>query len=81
MKEAFRALANRPEPLFVIGYMLCPLLALICAALGLWMILTGQKIGGLVVLLVVTQAFTFSALWAIGRRRRLLAAGDGGPHA
>ncbi|GAA3673872.1 hypothetical protein GCM10023081_10250 [Arthrobacter ginkgonis] len=81
MKEAFKALANRPEPLFVIGYMLCPLLALICAGLGLWMILTGQKVGGLIVLLVVTQAFTFSALWAIARRRRLLEAGDGGPHA
>ncbi|GER21550.1 hypothetical protein NCCP1664_00470 [Zafaria cholistanensis] len=81
MKEAFKALANRPEPLFVIGYMLCPLLALICAALGLWMILTGQKAGGLVVLLVVTQAFTFTSLWAIGRRRRLLESHGGGPHA
>ena len=81
MKEAFKALANRPEPLFVIGYMLCPLLALICDGLGLSMILTGQKVGGLIVLLVVTQAFTFTALWAIGRRRRLLDAGGGGPRA
>ena len=72
MKEAFRTLANTPEPLFALGYMLFPLLALISAALGLWMIVTGQTIGGLVVLFTVTQAQAFGAFRASGRRSRIL---------
>lgn len=72
MKEAFRELKRRPEILFMLGYMLFPLLALICAALGLWMILTGQRLAGLIVLLFVTQIFTFSAVWAINQRRKAI---------
>ncbi|APF41462.1 NF038396 family protein [Neomicrococcus aestuarii] len=72
MKEAFRELSRRPDILFVLGYMLFPLLALICAGLGLWMVLTGQRIAGLIVLLVVTQVFAFSAFWAINQRRKAL---------
>lgn len=72
MKEAFRELTGKPEPLFAIGFMLCPLLALICAALGLWMIITGQVIGGVIVLFTITQAFAFGAFWAINKRARLL---------
>jgi hypothetical protein len=77
VKEAFKALANKPEPLFALGFMLLPLLALICAALGLWMIVTGQSIGGLVVLFTITQAFALGGFWAINRRRRLLDADPG----
>ncbi|MGO1517750.1 MAG: NF038396 family protein [Arthrobacter sp.] len=72
MKEAFKELTTKPEPLFAIGFMLFPLLALICAALGLWMIITGQVIGGIIVLFTITQAFALGAFWAINRRARLL---------
>lgn len=74
LKAALKAAMNRQEPLFLLGYMLFPLLALIFAALGLWMILTDQKIGGLIVLLVVTQVFAFGSIWAIGRRRKVMEA-------
>ena len=73
MKEAFKELTTKPEPLFAIGFMLFPLLALICAALGLWMIITGQVIGGIIVLFTITQAFALGAFWAINRRAKLLA--------
>ncbi|GHD13517.1 NF038396 family protein [Zhihengliuella salsuginis] len=73
LKADVKAALNKPEPLFLIGYMLFPLLALIFAALGLWLILSGQRVGGLIVLLVVTQLFAFGALWAIGRRRHVIA--------
>ncbi|GAB3758048.1 hypothetical protein GCM10027591_07220 [Zhihengliuella somnathii] len=80
LKAALTAAMNRQEPLFLLGYMLFPLLALIFAALGLWMILTGQKVGGLIVLLVVTQVFAFGSIWAIGRRRKVMEAeADGEP--
>ncbi|MGO2004705.1 MULTISPECIES: NF038396 family protein [Micrococcaceae] len=72
MKEAFKELTTKPEPLFAIGFMLFPLLALICAALGLWMIITGQVIGGIIVLFTITQAFALGAFWAINRRAKLL---------
>lgn len=72
MKEAFRQLTSTPEPLFALGFMLFPLLGLICAALGLWMIITGAVIGGIIVLLTITQAFALGAFWAISRRAKLL---------
>lgn len=72
MKEAFRELSRRPDILFVVGYMLFPLLALIFAGLGLWMVLTGQRLAGLIVLLFVTQVFAFSAFWAINQRRKAI---------
>ncbi|WP_309081158.1 NF038396 family protein [Zhihengliuella sp.] len=72
LKAAFKALVSKPEPLFLLGYMLFPLLAVIFAALGLWMVITGQRAGGLIVLLVVTQVFAIGALWAIARRRQIL---------
>ncbi|GAA3698750.1 hypothetical protein GCM10022377_09700 [Zhihengliuella alba] len=72
LKTALRAFVSKPEPLFLLGYMLFPLLAVVFAALGLWMVITGQRAGGLIVLLVVTQVFAIGALWAIARRRRIL---------
>lgn len=72
MKEAFRELTSKPEPLFALGFMLFPLLGLICAALGFWMILTGEVVGGIIVLFTITQVFAFGAFWAINRRARLL---------
>lgn len=75
MKEALKALKTNPEALFVLGYMLFPLFALIFAGLGLFLVLTGSKILGLILLLTLTQVFAFSSLWAVGARKRLLAQG------
>ena len=34
MKESFKYLIGKPEPLFLLGHLLFPLLGLICAGLG-----------------------------------------------
>ena len=63
---------KKPETLFVLGYMLLPLLALLSAIVGLTMILGGNKIVGAIVLVVVTQVFTFGAVFALRRRKSAL---------
>ncbi|HSN34841.1 MAG TPA: NF038396 family protein [Arthrobacter sp.] len=63
---------KKPETLFVLGYMLLPLLALLSAIVGLTMILGGNKILGAIVLLVITQAFAFGAFFALRRRKHAL---------
>nr|WP_283810428.1 NF038396 family protein [Arthrobacter sp. C9C5] len=69
---------RKPEILFVLGYMLLPLLALLSAIVGLTMILGGNKIAGAIVLVVVTQVFAFGAMFALRRRKSaLLAEPDG----
>lgn len=78
MKEAIKALKTSPEALFVLGYMLFPLFALIFAGLGLFLVLTGSKIMGLVLLLVFTQIFAFGSLKLVGMRKALLAEQDSG---
>ena len=60
---------KKPETLFVLGYMLLPLLALLSAIVGLTMILGGNKIAGAVVLVVVTQVFAFGAFFALRARK------------
>ena len=65
---------QKPETLFVLGYMLLPLLALLSAIVGLTMILGGNKIAGAIVLLVVTQAFAVGAFFALRRRKHALLA-------
>jgi F0F1-type ATP synthase membrane subunit a len=60
---------KKPETLFVLGYMLLPLLALLSAIVGLTMILGGNKIAGAIVLVVVTQVFTFGAFFALRVRK------------
>ncbi|WP_418907123.1 NF038396 family protein [Glutamicibacter endophyticus] len=72
MKDSFDALKKHPEALFVIGYMLFPLLALVAAVLGFFLVLGGHKIFGLIMLLVPTQLFIFGAYWAIKNRKALL---------
>jgi len=61
---------KKPETLFVLGYMLLPLLALLSAIVGLTMILGGNKIGGAIVLVVVTQIFAFGAFFALRARKK-----------
>lgn len=68
---------KKPETLFVLGYMLLPLLALLSAVVGLTMILGGNKILGAVVLVVVTQVFTFGAVFALRKRKSALLQGQG----
>jgi F0F1-type ATP synthase membrane subunit a len=60
---------KKPETLFVLGYMLLPLLALLTAIVGLTMILGGNKIAGAIVLVVVTQVFAFGAFYALRLRK------------
>ena len=60
---------KKPETLFVLGYMLLPLLALLSAIVGLTMILGGNKIAGIIVLVVVTQAFAVGAFFALRARK------------
>ncbi|RAX47102.1 hypothetical protein DQ354_02570 [Arthrobacter sp. AQ5-06] len=61
---------KKPETLFVLGYMLLPLLALLSAIVGLTMILGGNKIAGAIVLVVVTQVFAFGAFYALRARKQ-----------
>ncbi|HET8879596.1 MAG TPA: NF038396 family protein [Arthrobacter sp.] len=68
---------RKPETLFVLGYMLLPLLALLSAIVGLTMILGGSKIAGAIVLVIVTQVFAFGAMFALRRRKSALLADDG----
>ncbi len=63
---------NKSETLFVLGYMLLPLLALLSAVVGLTMILGGDKIVGAIVLVVVTQVFAFGAFFALRKRKSAL---------
>lgn len=66
-------LINKPEPLFLLGYMLFPILALVCAGLAMTLIFSGSAPAG-IALFVVMQFFTFGAVWLMSRRKRLLAA-------
>lgn len=63
---------KKPETLFVLGYMLLPLLALLSAIVGLTMVLGGNKIAGAIVLVVVTQVFAFGAFFALRARKAAL---------
>ncbi|GAB14909.1 hypothetical protein ARGLB_078_00880 [Arthrobacter globiformis NBRC 12137] len=63
---------RKPETLFVLGYMLLPLLALLSAIVGLTMILGGNKIAGIIVLVVVTQVFAFGSFIALRARKNAL---------
>lgn len=66
-------LLTRSDILFVLGYMLFPLLGLVTAVLGLFMILAGNRIPGVIVLVLVTQVFVFGSWWALKKRRAALA--------
>ena len=63
---------RKPETLFVLGYMLLPLLALLSAIVGLTMILGDSRIVGAIVLVVVTQVFVFGAVFALRKRKHAL---------
>ncbi|NAZ16610.1 hypothetical protein GT020_11125 [Glutamicibacter soli] len=72
MKKYLADLKQHSDALFVLGYMLFPLLALVVAVLGFFMVLGGHKIIGVILLFVPTQVFLYAAFWAIKNRKLLL---------
>ncbi|MDR2257040.1 MAG: NF038396 family protein [Arthrobacter sp.] len=70
-------LTRRPETLFLFGYMLLPLLSLVCVAAGVWSVIIGKTALGVVLIVVVTQLFVWGSIWMISRRTRLLKEADG----
>src|SRR5699024_1168487 len=55
---------QRQLVLAFIGLVAGPLLALVCAGMGLYLVLTGKTIAGVVFILVLTQLFIGLGLWA-----------------
>lgn len=70
-------LTRRPETLFLFGYMLLPLLALVCVAAGVWSVLIGNKVLGIVLIVVLTQVFVWGSVWMISRRKKLIEEANG----
>ncbi|RKW71441.1 NF038396 family protein [Galactobacter caseinivorans] len=70
-------LTRRPETLFVLGYMLFPLLALVVAVAGVWSVVIDRTVLGVILIVVVAQIFVFGALWCANRRTKLLAEAHG----
>lgn len=65
-------LTRRPETLFLLGYMLFPLLALVTVAAGVWSVMIDRTALGVVLIVVVAQVFVFGALWCVNRRTKLI---------
>ncbi|MGO3152921.1 MAG: NF038396 family protein [Galactobacter sp.] len=65
-------LAQRQETWFLLGYMLLPILGLVSVAMGIWSIIIDRKILGVILIVVVTQVFVWGAVYAIGKRKKLL---------
>lgn len=68
------SLGQRQETWFLLGYMLLPILGLVAVAMGIWSIIIGHKILGVVLIVIVTQVFVWGAVYSIGRRKKLVAA-------
>lgn len=65
-------ISQRPETLFLFGYMLFPLLGLVTVAAGVWSVIIGNKVLGIVLIVVVSQLFVWGSIWMIGRRKKLI---------
>lgn len=65
-------LSQRQETWFLLGYMLLPILGLVTVAMGIWSIVIGHKILGIILIVIVTQIFVWGAVYSIGKRKRLL---------
>jgi hypothetical protein len=65
-------LSQRQETWFLLGYMLLPILGLVAVAMGIWSIVIGHKILGIILIVIVTQIFVWGAVYSIGKRKRLL---------
>ena len=53
-----------------LGLVAGPLLALVCAGMGLYLVLTGNTIAGVIFILVLTQLFIGVGLWAYNARKK-----------
>lgn len=62
--------SQRQMVLAFVGLVAGPLLALVCAGMGLYLVIAGKTIAGLVFLLVLTQAFIGVGLWAYTSRKK-----------
>ncbi|MGO1319738.1 MAG: NF038396 family protein [Galactobacter sp.] len=65
-------LSQRQETWFLLGYMLLPILGLVTVAMGIWSIIIDRKILGVILIVVFTQVFVWGAVYAIGKRKKLL---------
>jgi hypothetical protein len=72
MSEQPTSLSQRQETWFLLGYMLLPILGLVSVAMGIWSVVIGHKILGVILIVVVTQLFVWGAVYSIGRRKKLL---------
>lgn len=62
--------SQRQMVLAFLGLVAGPLLALVCAGMGLYLVLTGKTIAGIIFLLVLTQLFIGVGLWAYNARKK-----------
>ena len=62
--------SQRQMVLAFLGLVAGPLLALVCAGMGLYLVLTGKTIAGIIFLLVLTQVFIGIGLWAYSARKK-----------
>lgn len=59
-----------PQAVTFLALIAFPVLAFVCAVLGLILVLQGKTVAGLVFLLVLTQVFAVGGLIAWNKRRR-----------
>ena len=59
-----------PQAVTFLALVAFPVLAFVCAVMGLILVLQGKTIAGLVFLLVLTQAFAVGGLIAWNKRKR-----------
>ncbi|GAA4475446.1 hypothetical protein GCM10023190_11040 [Enteractinococcus fodinae] len=62
--------SQRQMVLAFIGLVAGPLLALVSAGMGLYLVLTGHTVAGILFILVLTQAFIGVGLWAYNARKK-----------
>lgn len=62
--------SQRQMVLAFLGLVAGPLLALVCAGMGLYLVLTGKTIAGVIFILVLTQLFIGIGLWAFNARKK-----------
>lgn len=62
--------SQRQMVLAFLGLVAGPLLALVCAGMGLYLVLTGKTIAGVIFILVLTQLFIGIGLWAFSARKK-----------
>ncbi|MGW3945594.1 NF038396 family protein [Micrococcus endophyticus] len=59
-----------PQVVTFLALVACPVLAFVCAVMGLILVLQGKTIAGLVFLIVLTQVFAVGGLIAWNKRKR-----------